>query len=269
MQAQSEPDVRSLFDLTGRVALVTGASGYLGGALSRALAEAGATVVAASRDEAKARHVVRELLELTRNASHAAVAIDHLDESSIAAGVASVLARFGRIDVLVNNGHESLAADWTTVTGEQFDRQLRNATGYFLLARQVRDHAVKRGAPASIIMLGSMYGLVASYPQVYESIGVANPVAYPTRKGGGLQMTRHRAVYRAAGQGRVNAVSPGPFPAPPNDSGEFANRLTDRVPLKRLGKPYELKGAVVFLASDASSYVTGQNLVIDGGWTAW
>jgi gluconate 5-dehydrogenase len=269
MQTQSEPDVRSLFDLTGRVALVTGASGYLGGALSRALAEAGATVVAASREQAKAQHVVGGLSDPTRNASHAAVAIDQLDESSIAAGVASVVDRFGRIDVLVNNGHEPLGADWTTVTAEQFDRHLRNATGYFLLARHVRDHAVKRGAPASVIMLGSMYGLVASYPQVYESISIANPVAYQTLKGGILQMTRHLAVYWAADHIRVNAISPGPFPTPPNDSGEFAKRLTERVPLKRLGKPHELKGAIVFLASDASSYVTGQNLVIDGGWTAW
>jgi gluconate 5-dehydrogenase len=269
MQSQSEPDVHSLFDLTGRVALVTGATGHLGGAIARALAEAGATVVAASRDEAKARQIVGDLSEQTRNPLHAAVAIDQLEESSIATGVASVIDRFGRIDILVNNGHEPLAADWTNVTAEQFDRHLRNATGYFLLARHVRDHAVKRGAPASIVMLGSMYGLVGSYPDVYESRSIASPVAYQTLKGGILQMTRHLAVYWAADHVRVNAISPGPFPAPPSDSGEFAKRLTERVPLKRLGKPHELKGAVVFLASDASSYVTGHNLVVDGGWTAW
>jgi gluconate 5-dehydrogenase len=270
MQNQPEPDFRSLFDLTDRVAVVTGATGHLGGAMCLALAEAGATVVAASRDEARAQDVARGLSgPPPGRSSHAAVAIDHLDEASIAAGVASVVDRFGRIDVLVNNGHEPLAADWTTVTGEQFDRHLRNATGYFLLARHVRDHAVRRGAPASVIMLGSMYGLVASYPQVYESITTANPVAYQALKGGILQMTRHLAVYWAADKVRVNAISPGPFPAPPNDSGEFARRLTERVPLKRLGRPHELKGAVVFLASDASSYVTGHNLVVDGGWTAW
>lgn len=261
-----EPTVRELFDLTGRVALVTGASGHLGGALARALAEAGAAVAVASRDESRAAAVAGRLPRVA-GAEHLGVRLDHFDEGSIASGVADVIARLGGIDVLVNNGHEVLGADWSTVTAEQFDRQLRNATGYFLLARAVRNHAVERGKAASIVMLASMYGLVASYPQVYESIGAASPVAYHALKGGILQMTRHLAVYWAKDRVRVNAISPGPFPHA--DSGELIDRLTQRVPLGRLGAPHELKGAAVFLASDASSYMTGQNLVIDGGWTAW
>jgi NAD(P)-dependent dehydrogenase (short-subunit alcohol dehydrogenase family) len=117
-------------------------------------------------------------------------------------------------------------------------------------------------------MLGSMYGLVGSYPEAYEGICPASPVAYHALKGGIIQLTRHLAVYWAADRVRVNCLSPGPFPSPKAPRG-LADRLKVHSPMRRMGLPHELKGAVVFLASDASSYMTGQNLVVDGGWTAW
>jgi gluconate 5-dehydrogenase len=256
-----------LFDLSGRVALISGASGYLGSAMARALAECGATVVASSRDPAKAEPLVRSLPS-PGGAKHAVVAIDHMEPPSIERGFADAVARAGRVDILINNGHEGLGADWRSVTAEQFTRQLANATGYFLLARAVRDHAVSRKAPASVVMVGSMYGLVGSYPDAYEGITTASPAAYHALKGGVLHLTRHLAVYWATDRVRVNCLSPGPFPQPTNDP-QFIARLSQKSPMKRMGTPDELKGAVVFLASDASSYMTGQNLVIDGGWTAW
>jgi gluconate 5-dehydrogenase len=191
-----------------------------------------------------------------------------MDPAALERGFADALSSAGRIDVLVNNGHEAQPADWTTVTAEQFTRQLANATGYFLLARLVRDHAVGRRAPASVVMLGSMYGQVGSYPEAYEGVCGASPVAYHALKGGIIQMTRHLAAYWAADGVRVNCLSPGPFPkdsAPP----AMVERLRTKLPMKRMGQPHELKGAIVFLASDASSFMTGQNLVVDGGWTAW
>src|SRR5262249_13284585 len=130
------------------------------------------------------------------------------------------------------------------------------------------DHAVQRNASASIIMLGSMYGMVGSYPDAYAGICAASPVAYHALKGGILQMTRHLAVYWAADKVRVNALSPGPFPASTAPQASI-DRLSAKSPMGRMGQPHELKGAVVFLASDASSYMTGQNLIVDGGWTAW
>ena len=184
------------------------------------------------------------------------------------AGFAQAVERMGGLDVLVNNGHEAVAADWTEVSAEQFTRQLANATGYFLLARRMREHAVARGAGASVIMLGSMYGLVGSYPDAYRDVCPASPVAYHALKGGVVHLTRHLAVYWAGDRVRVNCLSPGPFPSP-KAPAEMVRRLTEHSPMKRMGLPHELKGAVVFLASDASSYMTGQNLVIDGGWTAW
>ncbi len=262
-----EPSVGELFDLSGKRALVTGASGHLGGAMARALAEAGATVVVSSRDLGRAEAVVASL-PAGNDVTHRAVQIDHMDESSIESGFARAIETAGQIDLLVNNGHDPLANDWTDVSGDQFTRQLANATGYFLLARKMHDHALGRGAGASIIMLGSMYGSVGSYPQAYEGSCPASPVAYHALKGGIVHLTRHLAVYWAGDGIRVNCLSPGPFPGSQAPE-EMVRRLCQHSPMKRMGLPHELKGAVVFLASDASSYMTGQNLVIDGGWTAW
>ena len=252
--------VQQLFDLTGRTALITGASGYLGSAMAAALAEAGARVIAASRKLDTARSVAASL----PGKGHGAVALDHMDERTIE----RAMKKIGAVDVLVNNGHEALAADWRSVKGAEFSRHLANATGYFLLARHVRDAAVAAKRSSSIVMLGSMYGLVGSYPDAYEGIVAASPAAYHTLKGGIVHLTRHLAVYWARDGVRVNCLSPGPFPSE-KAAKKMVARLKKKSPMHRMGTPEELKGAIVFLASDASSYITGHNLVVDGGWTAW
>lgn len=264
-----EPTVHELFDLSGRVALITGGTGYLGSAMSRALAESGASVIVASRDAAKAAAAAAQL-PLVGSAQHWGIRIDHMQVSELATQFLQAVELAGRIDILVNNGHEASAKqnDWTTVTAEQFNHQLANATGYFELSRLVRQHAVQRNVPASIILLGSMYGLVASYPDAYEGICPASPVAYHALKGGIIHMTRHLAVYWSQDRVRVNCLSPGPFPSAKAPIA-MVERLSTKLPMRRMGAPHELKGAIVFLASDASSYVTGQNLIVDGGWTAW
>lgn len=264
---EGEPTVQQLFDLTGRVALITGASGHLGGALARALAEAGCRVVVGSRDRERAE-AVAATLGGAAGGSHLGVALDHMDEASCGSGVADAVARAGRIDVLVANGHEHVVADWRTVTAAEFTRQLANATGYFLLARHVHAAAVERRHPASIVLIGSMYGVVGSYPDAYEGITAASPVAYHALKGGIVHLTRNLAVTWAKDGVRVNCLSPGPFPGPAAPAAMVA-RLETKSPFGRMGEPAELKGALVFLASDASGYVTGQNLLVDGGWTAW
>jgi gluconate 5-dehydrogenase len=263
---QSTP-VNKLFDLTGKRALITGASGYLGSALACALAEAGASVVTTSRDIEKARKAAASLPS-PGGAQHCGVALDQMEADKLDSQFAAAIDLAGPIDILINNGHEGEAADWTNVTAEQFTRQLSNATGYFVLARLLRNHAVERKTAASIVMLGSMYGLVGSYPDAYADVCPASPVAYHALKGGIVHLTRHLGVYWAKDQVRVNCLSPGPFP-PDRISRELVDRLCAKSPMGRMGRPEELKGAVVFLASDASSYMTGQNLIIDGGWTAW
>lgn len=263
----TERTVSELFDLAGRTALISGAGGWLGSAMSRALAEAGATVIVTSRDAGRAGECAAAL-PADAGQSHFGVALDHLDEASIESGFSEALERAGRIDILVNNGHAANASDWSSVTGEEFNQSLANATGYFLLARKLRDHAAERGGGGSIVLVGSMYGVVGSYPDTYEGVVPASPVAYHALKGGLVHMTRHLAVYWAKDGIRVNCLSPGPFPGPAANA-EMVGRLTAKSPMARMGRPEELKGALVFLASEASSYVTGQNLLVDGGWTAW
>ncbi len=261
------PTVQQLFDLSGKAALVTGGTGYLGTAISQTLAEAGASVVISSRERTRAQAAAAQLPR-SGGATHYGAELDHMDEDSLKAGFGEALECAGKIDILINNGHEADGHDLTSVSSEQFSRQLGNATGYFLLARMLHDHVVDRGAAGNVILLGSMYGLVASYPDAYADVCPASPIAYHTLKGGLLHMTRHLAVYWARDDVRVNCLSPGPFPKDEAPAA-MVERLCTKSPMGRMGLPHELKGAVLLLASDAGSYITGQNIVVDGGWTAW
>ncbi|WP_437193895.1 SDR family oxidoreductase [Planctomicrobium sp. SH527] len=263
----AERTITQLFSLHGKTVLLTGATGHLGSAMARGFAEAGARVVVSSRDPQKALDLVTSLPALSAT-PHLGVQLDHMSEESISEGFRQAIQQAGTIDILVNNGHEVTANDWSAISAPQFSRQLENLTGYFLLARHFHDHLSERKAPGSLIFIGSMYGVVGSYPDVYAGIGPANSVAYQALKGGVIQMTRHLAVYWAEKGIRVNCLSPGAFPSA-NAPQELVSRLVQKCPAGRIGSPEELKGAVVFLASDASSYMTGQNLIIDGGWTAW
>ena len=263
----SEPTIQELFDLKGRVALITGGSGYLGQSLSRALAEAGASVVVGSRELDRAKQVVDQLRSVG-GAKHHAVVLDQMEESSLNEGFDAAVSSAGQVDILINNGQQGHALDLTNVTAEAFNKDLQNATGYFLLARRMRDHVVGRSVPGSIVMIGSMYGVVGSYPDAYEGICVASPVQYHALKGGIVHMTRHLAVYWAKDNVRVNCLSPGPFPSAKAPK-PMVERLKQKNPMGRMGVPHELKGPLLMLVSDAGSYVTGQNLLVDGGWTAW
>ena len=264
----TERSVVDLMSLRGRVAIVTGACGWLGSAMSRALAEVGATMVVTSRHAHDAERFAASL----PGEGHIGIGFDQGDTDSIPGFVANVVDRLGRIDVLVNNAYGGTAPSIDTATAEDFDRAYHvGATAYFLLARQVVFHLRERKAPGSVINIASMYGVVASYPSAYEGLPVNSPPNYHGLKGGVVHLTRHLAAYWAQDGVRVNTISPGPFPKTETITSqpEFIHRLEQKVPLGRMGNPEELKGAVVLLASDAGSFITGQNLLVDGGWTAW
>ena len=175
---QSESNtIQQLFDLTGTVSLVTGACGHLGKALAQGLAEAGSSVVVSSREEDKAVQFAQQLPRPTQQ-THLGIQLDQLNETSRQAGVQRVQAEYGRIDTLVNNGHFPLSADLNSVTEEEFKVQLSNASAYFFLAKAIFDLAVAQQRQASIIMLGSMYGSVESYPDAYKGVSPASTVDY-------------------------------------------------------------------------------------------
>ncbi len=264
----AERSIQTLFDLTGRVAIVTGAAGWLGSAMSRALAEAGARLVVTSREARQAEEFAASL----PGTGHVGLGFNQGDTDTIPAFVAEVVARTGRIDILVNNAYGGTAPKIDTATAEDFDQAFHTGvTAYFLLAREVVHHLRSRKASGSIINITSMYGVVASYPDAYTDLPINSPPNYHALKGGLVHLTRHLAVYWAKDNVRVNAIAPGPFPTTKvrNMSPEFIGRLEQRVPMGRMGNPEELKGLVVLLASDAGSYITGQNILVDGGWTAW
>lgn len=262
-----EPTVQELFDLSGQVALITGGTGYLGTAFSHALAEAGASVVVASRTQARADEGAASL-PVVGDAKHFGVTLDHKNDTSTQDGFNAAVEAAGQVDILINNGQSGAGNDLTDATREDFESHLANASAYFVLARMLRDHVVGRSAAGNIVMIGSMYGMVASYPDAYDQLVAASPVGYHALKGGVIHMTRHLAIYWAGDKVRVNCLSPGPFPSE-NVNQEMVARLCTKSPLGRMGLPYELKGALLYLASSASSYTTGQNLVVDGGWTSW
>lgn len=264
----SERTIQDLFNLHGKVALLTGAAGWLGSAMSRALAEAGATLAVTSREGERAAEFAATL----PGTGHIGLAFAQGDTDSIPALVGTVAERLGKIDVLVNNAYGGPAPNIDNATAEDFDQAYHTGvTAYFLLAREVANHLRGRSSPGSIINIASMYGVVASYPDAYTDLPVNSPPNYHGLKGGLIHLTRHLAVYWAKDNIRVNAISPGPFPTDKTQSRlpEFITRLDQKVPMGRMGRPEELKGLVVLLASEAGSYITGQNILVDGGWTAW
>ncbi len=267
MQPQ-ERTIQELLSLEGKVAIVTGAAGWLGSAMSRALAEAGATLVVTSRDAAQAAVFAAGL----PGQGHIGIGFHQADTDTIPAFVADVVQRLGRIDVLVNNAYGGTAPEIDTATAADFDNAFHTGvTAYFLLAREVVNHLRARNAPGSIINIASMYGVVASYPDAYEGLPTNSPPNYHALKGGVVHLTRHLAAYWAADNIRVNSIAPGPFPKMQTQTSmpEFIKRLEAKVPMGRMGRPEELKGLAVLLASEAGSYITGQNILVDGGWTAW
>lgn len=264
--------VWELFDLSGKVAIVTGGAGRLGSQISAALAEAGANVVVASRDLDKCQELASEL----RNeyAECIGVSVDVTIPGSVRSMLDAVLERFGRVDVLVNNAYSGQPSSFEQMTVEQWRSGLDVAlTGTFLCSQAVANVMVPQ-ATGSIINIASIYGIVAPDPRVYGRTGLNSPCNYGAAKAGVIQLTKWLAAYLAPHSIRVNSISPGGFYNSqyadlPDYEQFFVPNYCYRTPLGRMGDDTDLKGVVVFLASDASKWVTGQNIIIDGGLTIW
>ncbi|MCF7855367.1 MAG: SDR family oxidoreductase [Candidatus Pacebacteria bacterium] len=256
-----------MFDLTGKTVLVAGGAGYLGQPICTGLAEQGASVVVADMAGERARQLVAQIRE--KGGSAEAVALDVADQVSSEDTVKKTVDTYGRLDVLVNATFASIGKRVEDLTAEEFDRTNRiNLTGAFILARAAADAMPSGG---SIIFFSSMYGRVSPDPRIYHAPMNPNPIEYGVGKAGVIQMAKYLAVYWGPRGIRVNVVAPGPFPNPDVQAGhpDFISRLADRVPLGRIGRQNEMAGTIVFLASDASTYLNGATIGVDGGWTAW
>jgi NAD(P)-dependent dehydrogenase (short-subunit alcohol dehydrogenase family) len=265
-------NVRQLFDLTGRVAIITGGSIGLGRQMAEGLAEMGADVVLCARKEERCHQAAEELQQLGVKAI--AISCDVKNPDSIQQMVEATVSQFGRIDVLINNAGISWGAPVEEMRLEDWNKVIEtNLTGTFLCAQAVGKVMIRQGrgengagknSAGKIINIASVAGLGGAPPEL-PAIG------YHASKGGVISFTKDLACKWASHNIQVNAIAPGWFPT------HMSNRVLEHhkefflshIPLRRFGTEYDLKGAAVFLASAASNYVTGHVLVVDGGQSAW
>jgi len=246
-----------MFNLSGKVALVTGGAGHLGSAISEGLMQAGTEVIIASRDEDRCEQIAADLRMKHTKSFAVGTKLDVTSKKSIEDCFKRVYKAYGKIDVLVNNamnwGYKDFNKSIGMIIGSVFDCSMA---------------ALPYMNNGSIINIASMYGVIADHPKIYAKRGQISPPAYFAGKGGIITLTKWLACHFS--QNRANCVSFGAFPSQKVQRDvNFIQRLQEQIPLGRIGQPSEAAGAVVFLASDEASYITGHNLIVDGGWTAW
>jgi NAD(P)-dependent dehydrogenase (short-subunit alcohol dehydrogenase family) len=258
-----------MFDFHGKVALLAGGAGYLSIPACHGLAEHGADLMVADKNEAALNALVEDLRARHPGSRVCGIPLDIAEEQSIRRVVEQTVQMFGKLDILVNATYSSVGKLVEELAGAEFDASLHvNVTGSFLLAREA-NRVMRPGA--SIVLFSSMYGQISPDPRIYHDPIKPNPIEYGVAKAALEQMVRYLAVAWAPRDIRVNAIAPGPFPHAHQQSEfpDWMKLLAAKVPLGRIGRQEEVAGAILFLASDEASYVTGHVLNVNGGWTAW
>ena len=264
--------ISELMSLKGRVAVITGGAGHIGSAMAEALAELGANIVILDISLESCMPVCKRI-SMEYAVETLPLAVDLAEEEHIRTVPDEVVNKFGHLDILVNCaafvGTSNLTG-WTVPFGEQSADTWKQALDVNLTAPFVLTQAcmptLKKSDYASVINVASIYGIQGPDMRLYEGTPMGSSVAYAASKGGLLQLTRWLATVLAPDV-RVNAITPGGVWR--NQPEVFHERYTERTPLKRMAREEDLKGAVAYLASDLSSYVTGQNIIVDGGLTVW
>lgn len=261
-------NVLELLSLKGKVAIITGGAGYLGRAMTLSLCEAGADVYVLSRNKASfdQNSFDKEHIFFLKG--------DIMDSDSIKSCYETVVKERGHIDILINNAFTMKGDGFPEdITDEMWAYSSDGLIGsIFRCTREVIPYMKKNGY-GKIINISSMYGVVSPNLSVYEGGGCEenlNPINYGTFKAGVIQMTKYFATYLIKSDINVNCITPGPYPSEEVQKNcEFIKRLSEKNPSGRIGTPDDLKGVTLLLASDASKYIVGQNIIVDGGWTIW
>ena len=269
---------KNMFSLQGKTAIVTGGLGLLGKKICQGFAEFGANVAVIDLDEEKTSIFARELSE-TYDVKCMGVSCDVSSKDSVEEMIAKVLSSLGEIHILHNNA-ASKSTDLNAFFSPFEDYSLQqwreimsvNIDGMFLVAQSVGKQMIAQGKGGSIIQTASIYGIVAPDNRIYEGseyLGrqINTPAVYSASKASVIGLTKYLATYWASQGIRVNTLVPGGIQSGQNEV--FIEKYSNRVPLGRMGNPEEIVGALIFLASDASSYITGQQFVVDGGLSVW
>jgi len=260
-------------DLTGRTALITGGAGHIGMAFGETLAEAGANIAILDRDESRVQSVAGGIAEKYA-VQTIGMTMDLSNEEEVVAAPKRVAEELGSLDMLINCaafvGTSNLKG-WVVPFEEQSVETWRaavetNLTAPFALIQAATPY-LRESGHGSVINIGSTYGVVGPDMSLYDDTAMGNPAAYGASKGGLIQLTRYLATVLGPDNIRVNCISPGGIARGQDE--KFVARYEARTPLKRMGTEEDMKGTILYLASDLSAYVTGQNLLVDGGWTAW
>lgn len=269
---------RDRFDLRGKVAIVTGGAGILGQHFCAGLAESAATVAVVDLHEGKAKELALALSDRYKVGA-IGIGCDVSNPQSVQAMVARVVSEYGEINVLHNNAAgksddlDAFFAPFEEYSLDQWRKIMAvNLDGMFLVAQAVGKQMVAQGKGGSIIQTASIYGLMAPDHRIYEGsfyLGrqINTPAVYTASKAAVIGLTKYLATYWADKGIRVNTLTPGGTESGQND--EFNRRYSARIPMNRMATAQEMVGALLYLASDASSYVTGQNIIVDGGLSAW
>ena len=258
------------FNIKNRVCIITGGVGLIGSAFSRKCAEQGAKVVIVDINPEKGKSLIKEIIRDTGNKQIIFQKCDITNEQSVKNMVKTVVKKFGRIDALINSAYprnKNWGRKFEDVTYADFVENVGMHTGgYFLTTREVTRIMAKQ-KKGVVILLGSTYGIMAPKFELYEGTSMTQMVEYAFIKGGIIMFTKYLASYLGNSGIRVNAISPGGVFD--NHKEPFLSRYVSKVRLapKRMAKPDDVANAALFLISDSSEYITGQNIVVDGGWT--
>ncbi|MCG2718541.1 MAG: SDR family oxidoreductase [Nanoarchaeota archaeon] len=262
---------QKLFSLENKVAIVTGAYGHLGTAISKTLAAFGANVILIGRNQQKLEDFVNKNQSLFKNRFEYFVC-DVTNQKEFQKIVEKVVSDHGTVDILVNNAYAKSNENFEGLTKSEWNRALEYSLTHYFTCTQAISPIMLKSKSGSIINIASIYSFLGVDHRIFLDLENNPPIHYAVSKGGILQMTRYLSTLWADKGIRVNAISPGYFPKKRlgvPERPDYIHEITKRTPMRRIGQPDDLAGAVVFLASDASSFITGQNLIVDGGWSVW